>query len=280
MTEVKAEDGYNWSWYADDGFWDNKAKHQGIWYEKSDSKFWSDVHAAEVSEFWSKVSTSGSQGQGGVVRSSTLTSSLQKLREAKEAYDQANRRLRSSILLCEPVALLAYDQPDDVTAFRNFIWRRDEVKALEFDVQSASAAVAVAQSAVDALVIEARTEMPKVTADAVYGEEVSSLRLAEGALGHGDAAVVMPGPAEATDAELNDEQGAAREAVSNGSCECGGGSFVFRIPLFFSLAFSPFSWSCLEVSNRSFVPLRLLSPGRSPPLRRPPYPKDSLAASA
>ena len=104
-----------------------------------------------------------------------------------------------------------YDEPDEVTAFRNFSWRRDEVEALEVDVQTASAAVAVAQSAVDALVIEARTEMPKVTADAVYGEEVSPLRLAEGALGHGDAAVVMPGPAEATDAELNDEQGAARE---------------------------------------------------------------------
>ena len=101
MTEVKAEDGYNWSWYADDGFWDNKAKHQGIWYEKSDSKFWSDVHAAEVSEFWSNVGTSGGQGQGGAVRSSTVTSSLQKLREAKEASDQAYRRLRSSILLCE-----------------------------------------------------------------------------------------------------------------------------------------------------------------------------------
>ena len=144
-----------------------------------------------------------------------------------------------------------FDEPDEVKAFRNFSWRRDEVEALEVDVQTASAAVAVAQSAVDALVIEARTEMPKVTADAVYGEEVSSHRLAEGALGHGDAAVVMPGPAEATDAELIDEQGAAREAVSNGSCECGGGSFVFRIPLFFSLAF----FSLFVVMLGSFKPI-------------------------
>ena len=85
MTEVKAEDGYNWSWYADDGFWDNKAKHQGIWYEKSDSKFWSDVHAAEVSEFWSKVSTScGDQPmRRGAVSTSKVKFSLRKLRVAK-----------------------------------------------------------------------------------------------------------------------------------------------------------------------------------------------------
>ena len=36
----------------------------------------------------------------------------------------------------------------------------------------------------------------------------------------------VTGHAEAADAELNDEQGAAREVVSDESCECGGGFFI------------------------------------------------------
>ena len=40
MAKVIAEGGYNWSSVsADDGFWNDKAKHKGIWYENPTANF-------------------------------------------------------------------------------------------------------------------------------------------------------------------------------------------------------------------------------------------------
>ena len=122
--------------------------------------------------------------------------------------------------------------------------RKDEIEALQKVARRASEKVAEIQQTVNGVA--------DVVTNASAGNEApTTADTVESALGHGDAAVVMPGPAEAADAELNDEQGAAREAVSNGSCECGGGSFVFRIPLFFSLAF----FSLFVVMLGSFKPI-------------------------